>query len=579
VYKLFISDEEIELNAKTKIMLSRKIFDLSDISSRGVRYTNAFTVPPTAKNLRLLGNPQALASNNTAFEVSKPYTLTVENTVVSAGRVIVKDFDEKKGAKIQLSEGVDFWTAIGGLNLRDLSLHSNDFEFTTTNMNALKSLGSSVFLTALHDARGDGTNTALTNYTYTRPFYRFRRILDAIAAQVGYSVDYGDLLSTTEMNLVGCASNADRFWFSDYKLRFEDVAVYGTLGIGAGSTIFDLGNISESSNVLTNDTYKTSYIIKGRVNAHQDTIIRFIFSDRTERFVIPKGISQINFLTDESEVSTTLEIETNLPVTFEDVYLYDAVSESEIFDVDSSYAVTGFYVLADYNLPDMTCKDFIKMLMKLFFLNPETDNLNRVIGFTRFVDDINTNNFTDLSERVQRNNAWTTGDMYGKTNYLGYANDEDLDVDLGRAIIRVENINANDVRDLVLVDQFSASKEINVSSERIVTYGIYSTADVKRESIKNRIVYFNEVGAFGFNATFAEISFQRLMSAYYFGFIENTTRERVVSFDVLLKFHEFLGIQKRPLIFNPDQGGLFLVTEISNYSDDGLTTLICLKYG
>lgn len=580
MYKLFISDEEIELNAATKIMLSRKIFDLTDISKRGIQFTNAFTVPPTSKNLRLLGNPQALASKNTAFEVTYPYILVDQNTVVSSGRAIVKDFDEKRGAKIQLSEGVDFWDAIGSLNLRDLSLHDFDFEFGNTAMNALKTLGSSVFLTALHDARGDGAHTALSNYNYTRPFYRFRRILDKIAEQVGYTVDYGDLIDTTEINIVGCASNTDRFLFSDYKILFEDTAVFGTLAISGASTVFDLSNISESSNVLTNDTYKTSYILKGRINATADAVVSFVFSDRTEKFIIPKGISQINFFTDESDIGTTVEISVNVPVTFEEVYLYSAVSEAEIIEVDNSHtAVFGFYALADFNLPNMTGKDFVKMLMQLFFLNPKTDNLNKTIGFTRFSDDLNTNNMTDLSARVQRNNAWSSGDLYGKTNYLSYANDEDVDTDLGRAVVRIENINANDERDFVLIGEFSASREIVVSGERIVSYGIYHQTDPKRESIANRIVYFNEVGSFGFNATFAEISFSRLMAKYYFDFIENTTRERVVKFEVLLRYHEFLAIQRRPLIYNPDQGGLFLVTEIESYSNDGRTVLNCVKYG
>lgn len=581
MYRLFVSDEEIDLNEKTKIAVSRKIFDLKDLSTRGIRYTNAFTVPPTSKNLRLLGLPNALASSNNSFEISKPYNLLDQNTVVSSGRVIIKEFDEKKGAKIQLSEGVDFWEAVGALNLRDLTLHSDDFEFTVANMNALKALGSSVFLTALHDARGDKTNTALTNYNYTRPFYRFRIILDRIASEVGYEINYNDLLTTSELNLVGCTSNADRFWFSDYKIRFQDTAVNGTLAVGTpSSTSWDLGNISEAANVLTNNTYKTQYILKGQVNAPNDAIISFVFSDRTERFTVPKGVSQINFLTDESDVGITLEIQTNVPITFEDVYLYSAVSESEIFDVTGSVAsVIGFYALADYNLPNMTAKEFIKMVMSLFFLNPDTDNLNKTISFTQLAEELNTNNFIDLSGRVQRNNSWATGEMYGKTNYMGYVNDSDIDEDLGRAVFRVDNVNGVDEMDIITIQQFSASKEIEVSGERIVSYPIYDTTDAKRESITDRIVYFNNVGAFGYNATFSEISFQRLRAKYYFDFIENTIRERVIMLEALLKYNEFLDIQKRPLIFNPDLGGLFLVTEIEGFTTEGLTMLKCVKYG
>ena len=129
MYRLFIQGEEVELSEKTRVNISRKIFDLSNLSARGVRFTNAFTLPVTSKNLRITGNPQVLSSNNKAFEQTSDYQLVDNNAVVSAGKVIVKNFDEKKGVKIQLSEGVDFWDSVAGLRLKDIKLDNFDFVF------------------------------------------------------------------------------------------------------------------------------------------------------------------------------------------------------------------------------------------------------------------------------------------------------------------------------------------------------------------------------------------------------------------------------------------------------------------
>lgn len=580
MYRLSIDGEQAELSAGTKIKVSKKTFDLSDISNRGVRFTNSFTIPPTGVNIRLLGSPNVLASNNNAFEVPKTYVLSDQNTIVSSGNVIVRSFDEKKGIKIQLSEGVDFWNGVGALKLRDLTLDNFDFEFTTANMDAKKTLvGNDIFVTALHDA-GDPAGTALVRYNKTRPFYRFKPILDQIAAEVGYVIDYSDVLDNTELNLTGCASNTDRFLFSDFKKRFEDVSLSSTLNLSLASNVFDVGNITVVSNVLTNTTYKTSYIFKGIVTTDIPSVITFVFNDRTESFSVPSGASKINFISDEADIGSTLQIRTNSDVFLQDVFLYSAVTESEIFDVESDFdRVFDLLVLADYNLPEMTCKDFFKIILKMWFLNVETDNVNKKITLTRFLDDLNTNNFTDLSGKINRNNSWESGTVYGKTNYLRYKNDENLDVDLGRAIFRVDNINAVDEKDFVLVNEFSASQEVLISTNRVVSYGIYSDTEVKRESVSSRVVFFDETGTFGINATFNDISFQRLFSQYYFSFAENTTRERVVSFSCLLDFKDFNDIQRRPLIFNEDQQGLFLVTDIEGYTNEGLTILKCVKYG
>lgn len=590
MYRLFVNGEEIEMSYDTKISVSRKIFDLSDISVRGVQFTNAFTIPVTAKNLRLTGNPQVLSSNNNAFEKTVPYALEDNTSLVSSGQLIVKEFDEKKGIKVQLSEGADFWGLIEGLELKDLVLDAFDFEFTNANMDAKITLASNdIFVTALHNA-GDPDDTALVSYNKTRPFFRFRPILDAIASRAGYTINYNNVLTDTELNLVGCASNADRFVFSDFRLRFQQQVFLGQLDLPSGVSEFDLGHVTVSGNQMTNTLYKTSYVLKGTFTASVPSTVRFVFNDRVESFLIPIGTTTQNFISDESEIGSTLIIETSENVFLENVLLYTHITETEIFDVDQDFtAVFGFFVLSDYNLPEITCKDFMKIVMKMFFLNVTTDNLKREIEFTRFVDALNTNNVVNLSNGVVRNNSWSTGEVYGKINYLAYANDENVDVDLGRATFLVENINAPEINDFITIDDFSASEQTLIDGETVVSYNIYpppppvtdppTEPDISRDSLKDRIVFFNQTGDFGINATFFEISFNRLYSNHYFQFVENTIRERVITFKAFLTFQEFSDIQRRPLILEPDLGGLYLVTDIEGYTEDGLTTLKCVKYG
>lgn len=580
MYRLFINEEEADLNQKSKIKLSRLVLDLSDLSKRGVRFTNAFTLPPSAKNLRLCGSPQQLATNNNSFEVSQFYTLQDDNTIISQGRVIVKDNDEKKGIKIQLSEGVDFWSVAESRQLNDLVIHDQDFQFTPANMNAKKTRTSDVFLTALLDARGDKTNTALDNYDYTRPCYVFRNVLDRLASELGYSINYGNILDDTSLNSIGCPSNTRDFFVSDYKFSIQNLTVSGLVNPATGSFLYNIGNnVTAISTTLTNNKYKTAYSIKGTVTSKFNTSIDFVFSDRTEKVIIPKGTSFVSFRTDSSEIGTSLSIRANENIVFDDVYIYSVVSEGDIFDANEMIGLDGMYVLADYNLPIMTYKTFIKVFLKMYFLNVDIDNENRVLTINSFGDSINTNNATDLTNKIQRNNSWSSGKIYGKLNALGYSNDNDVDLNLGTVYFNVENENAKETKSFIEIPEFSASNEVIISGNRVVQMPIYDTLEPKRQAVADRIVFFNETGSFGFNATFSEVSFQRLYSTRYFNFIEATKRERLIDFEVFLNYETFVKLQNNPLIFNRDLESYFLVTNIEEFNDEGFSKIQTVKYG
>ena len=213
MFRLHINDEEVELNQRVRIQLSKMLIDLSDLSSRGLKITNSLLLPFTQQNDKLTGYPSRLSSNNEAFEVNQQYVLESDTSgVISTGDVVIKSFDDKKGIKIQLVEGYNFWAQSGKRLLNDLVLPDSFFQFTTANMNALKVITGSVFLTALHSATGDDSNTALNNYTYTRPCYYFRNVLTEIVEQLGYTLDFGDSLDMTNLASVGCLSNAEKFW-------------------------------------------------------------------------------------------------------------------------------------------------------------------------------------------------------------------------------------------------------------------------------------------------------------------------------------------------------------------------------
>ncbi len=580
MYRLLIDGIEAELNRDTKINVSRTVFDLSDLSKRGMKFTNAFVIPITNTNDKILGYPSRLSSNNQAFERTYPYQLEDINTIVSTGRVVIKDYDEKKGIKIQLVEGYDFWSLAGQKRLNDVVNHGDDFQFNASNMNALKFKTSSVFVTALHTATGNKNDTALVNYKYTRPCYNFKVVLEKICADIGFDIDYGTVLENTDLEDIGCLSNATDFYVTDFKRRFEGQVLSGDIDFSSASIVIpNVGNTTLSGNSLLFNTYKTSVIIKGFVSSQIDTSIEVTFPDRIERIAIQRGDSFINFRSDSAEIGATATISCPDALTLDDVYVYSAVREGDIFDIEEDITLSNSWVLSDYNLPVITYKAFIKTLAKMFFLDTVIDEQNKVLKLVYLGGAIDTNNFVDLTGRINRDNSWTAGKVYGRLNVFTYENDNDVDQDLGRAYFNVQNENAKPVKEFLSIGEFSASDELTVSGNTVITAPIYTPTENKRQAVTNRIIYLNETGSFGINATFNQISWQRLYSEHYFDLIENTTRERVLKFKVFLTNLLFNQIQRTPIIYDKDQESYFLVSSIGKFNREELAELEVVKYG
>ena len=221
MFNLQIDSENVELDGRVKLQMSRLILDLADISKRGIKISNTLTLPFTKKNDRLTGYPSRLNSNNLAFENNPSYTLTESNNIASTGDVIIKSFDEKTGIKIQLAEGYDFWRLLGRLRMLDLDLFQYDEVFNTTTFDVLKNKTSSIWLWALTHDSDDPAETTLKSLQHSRPQYRTKRLIDEIIAQAGFDVDYTNVVDNTIFDDMGLMSNTSNFSVSDYMRSWE----------------------------------------------------------------------------------------------------------------------------------------------------------------------------------------------------------------------------------------------------------------------------------------------------------------------------------------------------------------------
>ena len=581
----------MELNEATKLQLSRTVLDLSDISIRGINISNSLNAPFTKKNDRLLGYPSRVNSNNAAFEETQPYTLTSQNNIVSTGEVVITSFDEKKGIKIQLAEGYGFWSTIGKKRLNDLDLFEFDEEFGNAAFNSLQSKTSSPWLWALADNLGNPNETALDNLQYSRPSYRFRILIDQIVSQAGYSIDLSNLLEVTNYDDIGCLGNTRDFAVTDYKTRWEgSLMSAGIIDVSTGNVEFsENGNVAVVGDSFENQLYKTSYAIKGYVDAVIDSVISISYTlnseTTTELVTVPKGRSFLNFRTDEIEIESITTFSTSENILFEDVRIYSHILESDIVDIEGDWKgngqnsiLNGYQMLTDYNTPNITQSVLFKSVIKMLFLKVDVDELTKTVFIKPFSDILDTNNAIDLSGKAKRFPSVKSGKSFGQLNLLTYTNDDSIGEDLGQATFFIDNKNAVPSKKFISISQFSASRQTIVDDNTTVDVKIYSRLPATRESTKDRVVEFITGDGIDYTATFSGVSFQNLYSVNYIRFIESVKRERILPVKMLLSFRDFRRINDTPIIFLKEFNSYFLVLKISGFEEGEFCKVKMVKY-
>ncbi len=590
MFNLQIDSENVELDGRVKIQMSRLILDLSDISKRGIKISNALVLPFTKKNDRLTGYPSRLNTNNRAFESNPSYTLTDSNNIVSTGEVLIKSFDEKKGIKIQLAEGYDFWRQLGRLQMLDLDLFQYDEEFSVATFDVLKNKTSSIWLWALTHDSDDPAETVLKSLQHSRPQYREKRLIDEIIAQAGFEVDYTNVVDNTIFDDMGLMSNTANFSVTDYMRSWDKIAISsGDIVQTSGTLEFEeTGNVTLSGNDLINQLYATSYVIKGNITSPIRTILTItsVGAETTIfRVNIAQGSNFINFRTDELEIgnSTVFSVDDN--VIFENVRIYSHMNESDIVEIEGGWQAPAqksvnndFLILSDYNLPQMTQSTFFKNVITRLFLKVDIDPLRKKITIRSFSDVLTTNNAINLTGKTQRFPPYTSGKVFGQLNTLSYNNEDDISPEFGRATFSIDNKNAKTIKSFISMPEYSASKETLIEGNTTVKVEIYNITKASRVSKKDRPVIFATGDGIPFTAQFLGIGWQDLFSKNYIEFINSIGRERVMTANMLINYLEFNRISDTPIIYVGELGSYFLVMKLSGYEEGEFTRIDMIKF-
>ncbi len=589
MFNLQINGENVELNSKESFKLFLVNLLLNDFSKRGITISNQVNLPLSSLSQKSILFPGHINSNNKSFEERQKYTLTLNQNIVSTGTVIVVEHDPKKGTKIQLAEGDDFWTIAGRDKLNDLILYDEDFVFEAASFTTLKAKTDSPWLWALDSEASDTGETALNNLVFSRPQYRIKTLIDNIVSSTGYTIDYGGLLDGKLDNL-GFTANHNGFKVCDYRNKFIDISVPGgILDLSTGTIEFSkAGNTANIAGELVNQLYSQSWVVKGTISSTFDTKIEVIIEDSSGGFKsqfinIYIGENFVNLNTDDIEIGSKVTFDVEDPVLFRDVRIYPSIDEGKILDVSGSFEsspglsiLEGFLVLSDYNLPDLIQSELVKIPLKQLFIKLDIDDLAKEITLSSFQDIISTNNAYDISGKIQDFPPIKSGKTFAQLNIFTYKNDDDIPSSLGSAFYRVDNENAKEAKEFLSIEM-SASNEVLVGTNSVIDLPIYNIVDVSRNDIDIRICLFQTGTGINFRAEFTGINWQTLVDENYVLFLDKIRRERLLSLKGVFTTTDFKSMAKRPVVYVSDIDSYFFVSEIEGFSPGELTTLKTVK--
>lgn len=435
--RLWINNEEAELKPDETIATTLQVNDVEKPDTFQSSFTNTFDLPLTRVNRRILGNAQAIGDNSTRRSQLPCRFEDSGIPIVTNGFLVINEITDR-AFKVTVFDGVaEFFLQMGDTPLIELNLTSLIFSKTLTEVtNNTQNTWADGYVFALGNY-GDLTTTTVdiryqypslfvkylfqeitsqfTDYTinndglYTDPF--FESLLVPFHNFKGAVTQFGSNFLNTISSFVYTSDVTDEA-FTGYNY---DLYNNGVLNISTG--IADL-TVNQSYNnylfTFNGDLTKsgidpvtiTLKIVGVTTGTEYATTTVNETTGGTKNIILATG-----FVLIKEPIKATVSITFAIPALEQlDMNL---VSFGSVFIQDIQ--LSGIFPL-QIGLPELTCKEFIKAIMKTFGIVPDVDLYRKTISFRKFQDFSTDTDLIDYSSNVD-----TSQDVIREDQYGGYA--------------------------------------------------------------------------------------------------------------------------------------------------------------
>lgn len=462
--RLFIEDNELDINANFSQQITYAIDDLQNLDSKSTSFTKTIVLPATTNNNRLFGNIFEFANSNFTNDVEDNVLYNFNASKSAKARIEVDGLQVMKGVLRLLEIIIDgnrieyevaLFGELGGffskLIAKKLNGNTNaidDLDFSSYNTNwtysaitnswANWNAGSGIIF-PLIDYGNVSYNIPVTSPTYLakkdyqytafRPAFFVREIMDKIITNAGYTweSDFFDSnffkrliipnnqkrlskYTSFELNVATTGFNYVTADGTSKAMSFGILTAVGNFTASGGNTIFTYGgsNITAQVNFRLKGTFSSSTSIPALVNIKKNgtTIISIGIGGYTA-VSQPFDVNAGGYMAFTSGDVLTITIEKAGGGTWS--YSFDtAVTNLTINSgalVPSPLAYSEFIYMNDTLPRNILQKDFFASILKMFNLMVTEDKFKeRHLVITPNVDfyNLDRSSYLDWSDKVDR---------------------------------------------------------------------------------------------------------------------------------------------------------------------------------
>lgn len=640
--KLYIGDILCDMDDNEIVPINKQVNNIAELQDRQSDFTAEFRIRKT-RRMKALFELSGEVGANTVFPFTRqPCRLISDNIeIITGGYLILNRVEDQYYSVTILSGNFNFFNLIDGLKITDLLLPSTNHTWEASAMAATHSAGTPEidYVYPLLEPSEDGSIAPLTDDGtkvemyggWIWPFIRVKAIWDEIFANAGFIVTGGDVLSEDKFSKLfmpissRAITNTSKYLYSmswngsHTPVLNEKLGqpYYSPVTLINGNILFKLGYYF----ARFDGTYKITATVIG--NMFVDAPVLSVYKNDILVGVMTIKIGyfqweyeyELSGVNSEDYIYILTDAAATDPFWGTQNITYWFWGVSEIKDALISY---GSAVEPRMYLPDMTQKDFIKMVCNLFGLVPDVTARDRKIRFW---------NYTELYDNISVARDWSKflserddevefkfGD-YAQNNYLKFKQSEDVILDNGKGNLLFNDETLPEESDIVqLIASTADEVDILLTNFKLtvsrIGFNKWNDEDAdyeKNKSIDPRVVYIDyadEIGSPLYQKSFwirptaaphagifaapaveivtpkisksIDVSFSEMI-VYYSSLSRLLTKPNLRRAKFNLPVYEVAGLKHNIPVYLSQYKAYFYVNKISNYVPGQLCTIELIR--
>lgn len=602
--RLIINGFDIELAPNVSIAKTLQVNDIGSVSTRQASYTNTFSIPKTANNIKAL-NYLSIEGNtsNVPYQKNEAYLYSDSGEcLVYKGWAVISE--TSKTFKCNIYDGiVDLYKRIENKTLADLDLAEIQHEKTPSNIVSSQDLSKPyVYLIADYNGKAmTGTNLCSD---YLVPSIKVSWLLEKIQEFTGFTFNGSFKTNPDFTNLFLTQPKASPPVFGTVILNSTDLASDRT-SFNAIDPVFDcvfgVGTTLLGGKISIDPTDRTKLI------ANETVIFKATFNVNPNISLVDSITGEVTILYAQFNNNTILCDGYTQTVTSFVTFNKGSVYRFGMRVIDPGYTYTetipvyDWFVNAEFQelenkgifekeLQGLQIKDFINELLWRFNLTIFKDKYTNSYIF-KYLNEILNTPAIDWSDKFNglESENYIYG-SYGQTNYLKYAyNDPKSNWADGQILINNANLPPEKtiIQSITLAPEYNPTNNIGLTTQLFKFWDkqVKDNGTIEYKTLSNRYYLMRaSAGVFSPYKTlksdvtletavinnyqlglFSRLEFEFIKDEYYSEMYALLNQSKVLSVTMRLTENDIVDMDFSKPVYIKQLGGSFLVNKINNF--------------